>query len=309
MKYFSIQTVSEMTNLSTHCIRAWEKRYNAITPVRSDNGRRVYSEKELDRLMMLGKLCQLGNQISLIANLPDHELEALIQKITGVSKEKTAVLKNLVSPDIYLMNLFMALNAYKLDVFTHEMNKASIDLTCRDFALKVIAGLFRKVGEDVANGKMSFAQEHTLSALTKFYIGKRVGQHYRNQGEKRFTITLATPPGEHHSIGLLLSTLLMAEYGINFIYLGEDLPEESIADAAIATESDAILLSVSSVYRSKNINQVVTNLRAKAHARQEIWIGGAVDQLNSNTIREQRISTFRDLETLDKKLSQLVGPT
>jgi len=307
MNYFSIQTVSEMTKLSTHCIRAWEKRYNAITPERSDNGRRVYSEKELERLMMLGKLCQLGNQISLIANLPDVELKKLLEKITGVSKEREVVLKSLVSPDLYLSNLLMALNAWKLDIFTHEMNKAFHDLTCRDFALKVIAGLFRKVGEDVAHGKMSIAQEHTLSALTKFYIGKRVAQHYRTQNEKQFTVTLATPPGEHHTIGLLLTTLLLAEYGINFIYLGEDLPEESIADAALATNSDAILISVSPVYSSRNINQVVTKLRAKAHARTEIWVGGAVDQLNSTTIREQQITTFRDLETIDKKLSQLVG--
>jgi DNA-binding transcriptional MerR regulator/methylmalonyl-CoA mutase cobalamin-binding subunit len=307
MKYFSIQTVAEMTNLSTHCIRAWEKRYNAITPERSENGRRVYSEKELDRVMMLGRLCQLGNQISLIANLPDHELQALIEKITGYKKE-VPVTKNLVSPDIYKMNLFMALSSYKLDIFTHEMNKASHDLSCRDFALNVIAALFRKVGEDVAHGKMSIAQEHTLSALTKFYIGKRIGQAYREKGEKRFTVTLATPPGEQHSIGLLLATLLMAEYGINFIYLGEDLPEQSIADAALATESDAILISVSSVYRSRNINQVLTSLREKAHARQEIWIGGAIDQVNANTIRDQRITTFKDLEALDKKLSQLVGP-
>lgn len=308
MNYFSIQTVSEMTKLSTHCIRAWEKRYNAITPERSENGRRVYSEKELERLMILGKLCQLGNQISLIANLSDQELQALLEKITGTTNEAPAVLKSLVPPETYLMNLFMALNAYKLDIFTHEMNKASHDLSCRDFALKVIAGLFRKVGEDVAHGKMSIAQEHTLSALTKFFIGKRVNQHYRSQNAKRFTITLATPVGEQHSIGLLLATLLMAEYGINFIYLGEDLPEDSIADAALATDSDAILLSVSPFYGSKNINHVVTKLRAKAHARQEIWVGGAVDQLGHETIRDQRISIFRDLETLDKKLSQLVGP-
>jgi DNA-binding transcriptional MerR regulator len=56
MKLFSIQSVSEMTNLSTHCIRAWEKLYKAITPVRGENGRRVYSEKEVNRLVLLGKL-------------------------------------------------------------------------------------------------------------------------------------------------------------------------------------------------------------------------------------------------------------
>jgi hypothetical protein len=43
----------------------------------------------------------------------------------------------------------------------------------------------------------------------------------------------------------------------------------------------------------------------KSHAKSQIWIGGAVDQLNLP--KDQRITLFRDLESLDKKLSQLVG--
>lgn len=304
MKLFSIQSVSEMTNLSTHCIRAWEKRYKAITPVRGENGRRVYSEDEVNRLILLGKLSQLGNSISLIANLPDQELQEILKKMTGGNSDSIQK-KSLVSPESYRQNLFMALNSYKLDIFTHELNKASMDLSCRDFALNVVAALFRRVGEDVAAGKMSIAQEHTLSALTKFFIGKHIGLHYRKNQKKRFTVTLATPSGELHSIGLLLSSLLLSEYGMDFVYLGEDLPEESIADAAMATESDAILLAVSPFYRSKNFNQVIETLKMKSHAKSQIWIGGAVDQLNLP--KDQRITLFRDLESLDKKLSQLVG--
>ncbi len=306
MKHYSIQTVSEMTKISTHCIRAWEKRYNVVSPKRTETGRRVYSENEIERLSMLSQLCNFGNQISLIAPLSDQELKEMLEKISGKMAEKSQAHPSLLSADVYLNNLFMALNAYKLDIFTHELNKASHDLSCRDFALNVIAGLFRKVGHDVAAGKMSYAQEHTLSALTKFFIGKRVGQHYRTNPAKKFTITVAAPKGEMHSIGLLISTLLMVEYGINFIYLGEDLPEESIAEAAVATNSDAILLSISPVFDSKNIQKIVNGMKEKLHARQEIWIGGAVDQIEHSVIRENKILTFKSLELLDQKLSQLV---
>ncbi len=313
MKFYNIQTVSQMCGLSTHCIRAWEKRYGAIKPARSDNGRRLYSELELNRLLMLGKLSSLGNSISLIANLPDDELEKLLEKMTqgrnfGNAPAVTSG-KSLVEPRTYLNNLFMALNAYKLDILTHELNKASMDLSCKDFALEVVAALFRKVGEYVHAGRMSIAQEHTLSAITKFFIGRRIAQHYRSDTSGRMKITLATPVGEHHAVGLMLASLLMAEHNVGFVYLGENLPEESIADAAKATKSDVVLLAISPAYgsRNKNINEVALTLRKALPATTEIWIGGSVSDIRLSTVREANVTPIDHLAMLDKKLAQLVA--
>ncbi len=311
MKYYNIQTVSQMCGLSTHCIRAWEKRYGAIKPARSDNGRRLYSELELNRLLMLGKLSSLGNSISLIANLPDLELEELLDKMTngrslGSLQVKTHN-KSLVTPETYLNNLFMALHAYKLDVLTHELNKASMDLSCKEFAMDVVAALFRKVGEYVHTGRMSIAQEHTLSAITKFFIGRRIAQHYRGDNQGKIKITLATPVGEYHSIGLMLASLLMAEHNLNFVYLGENLPEESITDAAKATGSGIVLLAISPAYRmlNKDINSVASKLRKNLPESTQLWIGGAIQDIRSSTIRDAGITTFDCLANLDKKLETI----
>jgi DNA-binding transcriptional MerR regulator/methylmalonyl-CoA mutase cobalamin-binding subunit len=313
MKYYNIQTVSQMCGLSTHCIRAWEKRYGAIKPARSDNGRRLYSELELNRLLMLGKLSSLGNSISLIANLSDGELEKLLEKMSqgrafGGSAAATPA-KSLVEPRTYLNNLFMALHAYKLDILTHELNKASMDLTCKDFALEVVAALFRKVGEYVHDGRMSIAQEHTLSAITKFFIGRRIAQHYRSEANGKLKVTLATPVGEHHSIGLMLACLILAEHNVSFVYLGENLPEESIADAAKATGSDVVLLAVSPAYgtRNRNINDVIATIRKGLPAATEIWVGGSVHDIKLSTIRESNVTPIDHLAMLDKKVAHIVG--
>lgn len=305
MKYYNIQTVSQMCGLSSHCIRAWEKRYGAIKPSRSENGRRLYSEEELHRLQLLGKLSSLGNSISLIANLPDSELEELLEKMTQTKTVLPVHTKSLVEPKTYLNNLFMALHAYKLDVLTHELNKASMDLSCREFAIEVIAPLFRKVGEYVESGKMSIAQEHTMSAITKFFIGRRISLNYAGGVSAKPKVILATPPGEHHSIGLLLAALLFAENGFNFIYLGEDLPLESIADATKATGSDVVLLAISPAYRNKNPNELCHSLRNLLPEKTHIWIGGAVEQIHASTVKNANITTFNHLSLLDEKLSGL----
>lgn len=314
MKFYNIQSVSQICGLSTHCIRAWEKRYGAVSPLRSENGRRIYSEKEVNRLLMLGKLSSLGNSISLMANLPDNELEQLIKKMTARNGSAYFVptvqsTNSLLGPKSYLNNLFMALNSWKLDVLTHELNKASKDLNCKAFALEVIANLFRKVGEYVLSGKMSIAQEHTLTAITKFFIGRRIYQHYDSDYKGTLKICLATPSGEYHSIGLLLSALLMVEYNLKFVYLGENLPEESIAEAVKATEADIVLLSVSPAFEklNKDINEVLINLRKFIPSDKEIWIGGDCRFISSNTIHHSNITTIESLESLDDKLTRLVN--
>jgi DNA-binding transcriptional MerR regulator/methylmalonyl-CoA mutase cobalamin-binding subunit len=307
MKYYNIQTVSELCGVSTHCIRAWEKRYQAVTPERSENGRRVYSEEELERLMMLGKLSTLGNSISLISKLPNEELKALLEKMSAPAPKASVARKtSLLDPKIYLMNMMMALQSYKLDVLTHELNKASMDLSCRDFALEVVAALFRKVGEYVQSGRMSIAQEHTLSAITKFFVGKRIGQHYLSDQRSPVKILMATPVGEHHTIGLMLSALLCAEHGIDFVYLGENLPEESIIDAAKATNAKIVLLGTSPFYanRSHGINEVLAKLR-EGLPEAKLWVGGAVKEIRPSLGRTINLETFGQLDELDKKLQQI----
>lgn len=308
MKYYSIQVVSQMCGLSTHCIRAWEKRYGAIRPSRSENGRRVYSEAELNRLMMLGKLCSFGNSISLIANLSDQELSELLTKMSkGKVSSQVTTSTSILEPQVYLSNLFMALNAYKLDILTHELNKASMDLSCRDFALEVVAALFRKVGEYVHNGRMSIAQENALSAITKFFIGRRIAQHYRSDQNPKFKITLATPKGEHHTIGLLLSCLLMVEHDVSFLYLGEDLPIESIVDTAKATNSNAVLVSLSPAYRNGNIspNELCLEIRNQLPENIELWMGGAVKEISSLNKLPGKLTLFSRIEELENKLKSL----
>ena len=38
--------VVQRTGLSPHVLRVWERRYGAVTPVRSESNRRLYAEEE-----------------------------------------------------------------------------------------------------------------------------------------------------------------------------------------------------------------------------------------------------------------------
>ena len=45
-----------MTGLTDHTIRVWERRYSAVVAERADNGRRQYSEQDVEKLGLLKRL-------------------------------------------------------------------------------------------------------------------------------------------------------------------------------------------------------------------------------------------------------------
>lgn len=71
---FKIGTVAKLTGLTSHNIRAWEKRHKAVVAHRLESGRRFYTQNQIDRLLNLKKCVELGSSISSVAQLSDEEL-------------------------------------------------------------------------------------------------------------------------------------------------------------------------------------------------------------------------------------------
>ena len=73
---YKIGAVSKITGIGTETLRAWERRYSAITPKRSNSGDRIYSQEDLNKLFMLKNLVEAGNAISTVARLSMDELKS-----------------------------------------------------------------------------------------------------------------------------------------------------------------------------------------------------------------------------------------
>ena len=72
---YKIGAVSKITGIGTETLRAWERRYKAVVPNRTDSGDRVYSSENLTKLFLLKNLVDAGNSIGSIAQLSVKELE------------------------------------------------------------------------------------------------------------------------------------------------------------------------------------------------------------------------------------------
>ena len=56
MGKYNIQIASKLSGVGTHTLRAWEKRYGAVIPMRNESGRRLYSDDDVEKLRLLSEL-------------------------------------------------------------------------------------------------------------------------------------------------------------------------------------------------------------------------------------------------------------
>ena len=80
-RVYQIGTVSSLTGVDAHTIRAWERRYGAIKPNRSETGRRLYDDQTVERLQLLKALVDCNEAIGQIAHLPDETLRERLGRI------------------------------------------------------------------------------------------------------------------------------------------------------------------------------------------------------------------------------------
>lgn len=313
-KLYSIQFVAKLTGINAHTIRAWEKRYQAVTPERNDSGKRVYNQKDVDRLTKLAELVKLGNTISDMARLSNENLESLYNDYVSSKRhilnleveENTHDSNEKIDTSCTLQNMVMALKYYKLDIISHELEKVKLALGPREFALNILAPMLHEVGMLVENNLLTIAQEHSLSAIVKFHVGHILYKHLGNKNKIDLNIAISTPEGELHEFGIMIASLLCAYYNINVYYLGPNMPAQSLAEAARQIGAKIVIIGVSKAYhldKHFSLDDYVAELMEGIQDNMKLWIGG-VSKL-SNFLDQSRVEILPTLNMLDQKLSEL----
>ena len=93
-----IGAVTQLTGISSHTLRKWETRYGAVEPVRTDSGRRLYTQSQVQRLSLLRDLIRRGHQISRLAAMSDTELTGLLEAPTAEEPQRSYANAVVVGP-------------------------------------------------------------------------------------------------------------------------------------------------------------------------------------------------------------------
>ncbi len=268
---YSLSFVCRLLNVSPHLLRAWEKRYQCVTPQRKANGRRTYSEQEITRLSYLVALTQQGHSISDIARLNFPELKKLHGKEINFQAKKS---QN-ETPKATISNLLLALEHYNLEIIDHELKSLKKTIPSTELVFDYLLPLIQKLGEKVYKNDLGIDQEHALTILIRSHFYSEISQtsHKSERAQKRFILT--TPEGEFHEFGILLAAILLKAQGHEFHYLGPNLPAKALLYAQEGLKSHTIILGLSLNYLKEGdkFAQYLKEL-SKLPPHVELLIGG-----------------------------------
>lgn len=239
---FNIQFVANITGINPHTIRAWEKRYQAITPQRDSNGRRLYTNNEISRLKKLNKLVQMGNSISDIASLPAGELNSIHEQFSNSSTHENINIDFDLEQSI--QNLHMALQFFKLDVLNHELSKAILSLSNKEFALKIVQPVITQIRQMKKEGLLSKNQREQLFLILKSQLNKKIyscSKTDKTRGEK---VLVAAPGGKLNEIGSMVATLLFNELGYDVDFIGANVEAEILGQITSQFKPNKIFIGM-----------------------------------------------------------------
>ena len=244
----NMKAVELRTGLSAHLIRVWERRYGAVTPVRAERQRRLYTEEEMERLTLLGRLTQSGLAISQIATLPLEKLW-LLQTASSAAGETVKTGKPAARPSTLtayppdlVQAALVAIRRYDIAELEKILDKGMVELGYSGLLEKLLIPLLRAIGDAWARGDLTAAQEHGATAAFKDYLARNVRSMSPAETAPRLLVT--TPSGQMHEMGAAIAAGLARKAGWQVTYLGPSLPAEEIVGAVMANQFRAVALSI-----------------------------------------------------------------
>lgn len=295
---YSMRVVAKLTGLPPDTIRAWERRYGAVTPERSDGGTRRFSAADVRRLSLLREATDRGHAIGNVADLSDEAIEALVSAPEaaphgpGGADLEADALAALRERYLAAVTRFEARRAQAL------IERAAALMAPRDFALEVALPLLREVGERFSHSELGVAQEHLVSSQLSGLMGT-LGRLVPADPRPR-RVLLTTPAGHTHGFGVLVAALLVASRGFEPVYLGTDLPDRELIWAAGVSGAELVILGVTRSIPEEEAERLV-GVFGELAGLCDVWVG--TPEGHALAERPSAARLFHRFEDLDLALA------
>jgi len=142
--------------------------------------------------------------------------------------------------------------------------------------LEVLMPALRQVGDEWAEGGITVAQEHAVSALTERLMSRICpnGQHPSPIDPDAPRAVVGCAPGELHSITTRMAADFLEDAGWRTVFLGADVPREDFVRAVRQHRARLALLSVMMEGRTPAALGVLKCLRAHAASQPLLLLVG-----------------------------------
>jgi DNA-binding transcriptional MerR regulator len=298
---YPIRAVSKMTGISVDTLRAWERRYNAVTPERGERGR-VYNDAHVQRLLLLQAALGRGFSIGVVASLPDEELQAMLRAPQSSEPTRSTDGKsNLDLPE--LRPLLKAIESFDFGKTNEELSRLALLLSPAGLVYKVVLPVLQIAGDNWENGIFPIAQEHMFSACVRNLLGGLV--RFQKPPNTAVRLLLTTPANELHEFGILSAALLAISRDFHVAYLGPSLPAQGILMAANKCQAQIVVLGIMKSNLTLEVRDDLRMIASELPPSSELWLGGSGAAEAVAGIHRKSTLCLDDLPDFERHLSRI----
>jgi len=293
MTSYNIDQFSKITNIPKLNLRTWENRYSYLVPLRTKTNIRVYTDDLLVRGINTKLLLENGHKISKVSKMNNQEIQEAIEQVEFSDNKDIKV-------SYYLNNFIISAINFDEYKFNRLFIKALNEFDFIVFYKVIILPLLQRVGLLWLTNKMSPSQEHFLSELIKQKLYTLIDRTAVNNSAKEKWM-LFLPENEFHEIGLLFAKYILSLKEFNVLYLGDNLPIDSLSGVAEKHKIDNILLFLLANYSIKMSEEHLQKL-SKIFPQGKIFVVTPNKNIKLPKQKETSITLLHDLDSFIKLL-------
>ncbi len=294
-KTFSIKDLENLSGVKAHTIRIWEKRYNLLSPERTQTNIRLYSLLSLQKLLNITLLYENGLKISKIAQLKNEEIPLKVREIID---EKS--IKN------NMMNAFkLSMINFDQSLFYNTYNKLVVDLSFREIFKEYFIPLLQELGYLWQSNTISTTHEHFITNLVKQKVYTNTEKVHRSEYVNNKSFVLFLPENEIHELGILYLNYELNLRGYKSIFLGQSVPIENLEPLIASNEFVEFIAYVTVEPSKEKIDKYLQKFKKKILDKKDCRLSllGFQTQFVDLNTKPENVSVYRGFEDLIEALN------
>jgi DNA-binding transcriptional MerR regulator len=209
--------------VSPELLRAWERRYGLLQPIRSEGGFRLYTSEDAARVSRMKRALDEGLSAA----------EAARRALAQARPTEGAL-------DDARERLLAAARAYDEATVHSILDQALAGFALETVLRELILPALRAIGNEWERGTLEVSQEHFISNVVRERLLAFARLWGRGGGPLAI---LACAPGERHDIGLIAFGLVLRSHGWRILFLGADTPLATLRRTVDQTDPRLVVVA------------------------------------------------------------------
>jgi methanogenic corrinoid protein MtbC1 len=278
---YTIKRAAELTGISVATLRAWERRYGVVSPMRSDGGYRLYGPEDVRALAIMNSLVGGGWSAREAAA---ETLRRLAGRDPGAPDDPEASNGHRPRPAALRTGSGGRYQSEDAEAFVRAAERLDSASATAVLDARFALGTFehvvddwlmptlKLVGEAWAHGRLTVAGEHLVS----YAVQRRLAAAYEAAAGRVDgpALLIGLPPGARHELGLLAFAVAARRAGFATVYVGADLPADDWVRAVEARHAAGMVMAVPRDIDVAGAREIVETV-SRTHPEVVIGLGGS----------------------------------